>query len=123
MAAEARDVEVSRAAALPGKSLALLAGLHVVPFAWGTVALPFRFSWLTLVLGASSLLHATVAVLALLGRQRELSLAWRVSSIASLSLLALVSWVAASSGLYLVELYRSVGPAVAFGLFAFWAIT
>jgi hypothetical protein len=112
-----------KGASLPRYSLAVVSGLHASVFATGALLLPFVLtSWLSISLGLLALMALAVTVLAALGRERELELAWRVFSIAALVFLAGVSWVVIGAGVYLTTLYRSIGGAVTAGMVAFWAI-
>lgn len=110
-------------ASLPTTGLFVTSVLHALPLGWAAVMLPMKTgSWLTLVLAPLALLHATVAVLALSRRPRALLRAWRVLALYSLTLLLGLSIVIAGSALYLSELYRGVGAAVAAALFGIWGL-
>jgi hypothetical protein len=101
------------------------AALHLVHgFAFGVLGAvaPWQAaSWLTVAGFALAAAHTAVFVTWLSRRPRWILLALRAASIASLSFLAAVSWIAAASALYLIELYAGIGAAVTAGLFTVWA--
>ena len=108
---------------LPSVSLAIVCVLHAVPLAWGACVLPMHGgSWLSLGLGLAALLHAAVAVLALLRRPRLLRWAWLALSVYSLFWLLVATIVSASAGLYLSALYGDIGVAVGAALAAVWGL-
>lgn len=109
--------------ALPSLGLAVACALHALPLAWAALVLPARAgSWFAWLIGALALLHATVAVLALLRRPRALAIAWLLLTCYSLLCLLVVSVVIASAALYLSELYGDIGRAVAAALAGIWGL-
>lgn len=118
-----RSAHEPRERALPSKGLAVACVLHAAPLYGAAFTLPWEMtSWFTLVVGALATLHAAVAVAALLRRPRALVLAWRILTVYSLTLLALITGLVGTTALYLIELYRSIGSAISVGLFGIWAL-
>lgn len=108
---------------LPAKSLALVCALHAAPLGVAAFLFPFRAaSWFTLVVGTLAALHVAVAGLALARRERELAIAWQILAVYSIVLLAGVTVVIVSVAVYLSELYRGIGRAIAAGLFGVWGL-
>jgi hypothetical protein len=109
--------------ALPSKSLAFVCALHAVPLVWATLTLPWqRTSWFAMLVGALALLHVAVAAVALFRRPRALEILWQVLAAFSLLVLVAVTCVVAGSALYLAELYRGIGRAIAAALFGVWGL-
>lgn len=108
---------------LPRLGLAILCLVHAAVFSWSAAVLPWRGGSLgQVLLGALAALHAVTAVCAVLQHQRALVVAWRVLAAGSLGVLAGSTWAIASAALYLAELYRSLGQALAAALIVVWLV-
>ncbi|KIG11816.1 hypothetical protein DB30_02420 [Enhygromyxa salina] len=103
---------------LPRWSLALLAGLHGLIFAWAGAKLPWSdWSSFTIVCYLLALGHGLTAVSAALGL-RALAPIWRVSSAFGLIVFGWLAWELSSSASYLAGLYGSLGEGIGAGLLA-----
>ena len=98
---------------LPRVSLALVATVHALIFAWAGAKLPWSdwstFAVVCLVLAVA---HAVTAVAALV-RLPALAAIWRVASVLGLVTLGWLVWELASSASYLAGLYGDFGKGIA----------
>lgn len=107
----------------PFRMLALVCAAHAAFLGWAALVLPWKSgSWFTIAMGGLCVLHVVVALLALSRKQRLVENAWRALAVASLVLLFMLGIAIAGSALYLSELYRGIGRAIAAALFGIWGI-
>ena len=106
----------------PRWSLAGLSLVHALVFAWAASVLPWqRWTMFAVTTAVLALLHAVTAILAL-ARMGTRARAWRVTSCYALAYLALHTFTAVRSGLYIAALYGGLGRGVAAGLAAVWCV-
>lgn len=119
--ASERDGGVGSWRALPGGArpgLAIAAAVHALVFGVAAVQLPWpTFSWAAALAGAFAVAHLALATLSALGQERSLRLVWAGLSVASIALWLVATVSVLGVGLYLQELYRGLGAAVAGVLF------
>ncbi|MBL9106077.1 MAG: hypothetical protein JNL82_34465 [Myxococcales bacterium] len=106
----------------PRWSLAGLALVHAIVFAWASATLPWqRWTVFAATTAALAACHAATALLALAG-SRHRARAWRVTAFVSLAYLALHTFTAVTAGAYIAALYGGLGRGVAAGLAAVWGV-
>ncbi|HEY6560702.1 MAG TPA: hypothetical protein VI072_25660 [Polyangiaceae bacterium] len=108
---------------LPRLPLGVFCLVHTGLFAWAALTLPWRSRSLWAVFfGALALAHALTALATLVKAERLAALTLRMLSVLSaLSALGL-TWVVLSSSLYLIELYRGLGPLLVAGIVISWLV-
>src|SRR4051794_37116663 len=99
---------------LPRVGLTIVSALHALPLAWAALVLPWRGgSWFALAVGLLAVGHAALAVLVVSRRERWAAIVWRATALYSLLLVSALTWVTVTSALYLIQLYRGIGQALA----------
>ena len=116
-----QDLATSRVQA-PRWSLAGLSLIHAVVFGWAASVLPWqRWTVFAVSTAVLALGHLVTAALAFAGTHHR-ARAWRYTSLYALAYLALHTFTAISSGVYIAALYGGLGRGVAAGLGAVWCV-
>lgn len=109
----------------PRWSLAGLSLIHAAVFGWAASVLPWqRWTVFAISTAVLALGHLVTAALAFAGTrlQHHQLRAWRATSLYALAYLALHTFTALSSGVYIAALYGGLGRGVAAGLGAVWCV-
>ena len=102
----------------PRWSLALLSLAAASVLGWGARTLPWQdFTAFAVITGVLAALHGVTGVLAVGGLGLRVR-AWRVQSWAALAWLAWIAWKLVTAGVYIAEVYGSLGDGMAVVLFA-----
>jgi hypothetical protein len=103
--------------------LAITSFLHALVFATVAVVGPtVPSSWFGLTIWPLVALHLALAILALVPREPLRTQVWSALSLYSLLWLVALSWVTATSALYIAEIYGGLGEAIAGALACIWGL-
>ena len=103
--------------------VALASAAHAVVLGGGAAVLSFRSgSPIAVALAVTAVLHLATAATALLPRPRAFARCFRAAAMTSLALFAVLTFLFASSALYVRSLYQGVGPLVAAALVVVWGL-
>ncbi|WP_106395806.1 hypothetical protein [Enhygromyxa salina] len=116
--ADTRPAPARPGGSMPRWSLALVASVHALIFAWAGMQLPWsEWSGFAIVCYLLAFGHGLTAVSAAL-RLRLLTPVWRVSSVFALIVLGWLAWELTSAASYLAGLYGSLGEGLGAALLA-----